>query len=182
MTIQPCNKCPFRADCDIKREKLARVRGLGLTAFKFRCKKLKDSFQPGTKVRVKLDYVAYDIGFHPEEGEWVRTRAQTVDAYVMAFDGPKVRIFVPYSEHDPEWWLQKLKGANTGDSQFVHVLRVQPDRLEAVGEIVPACKHCGMPEGFEKPEAWHCHFELQDHGYAGVESIELDCEFTGGAR
>jgi len=172
MTITPCNKCRFSGDCDIRREKLAGIKGLKLTAIKFICQKQRDDLPVGMKVKAALKYVAvghcvypdrYPWGLdmsHPDCEPW-KTEDRVVDAVVMRWSGKKVRVFVPYDESiplgawHPPWWLQKVANGQR-DMAFIHVLRVHPDQLEPTGEIVKVCHKCGLPDSVEDFPDWSC--------------------------
>jgi hypothetical protein len=183
MQMNPCRTCPFKANCDLRDRKRAAVKGLGLTSIKFRCERLRKAFVPGMKVLARLDYVATGLRVSCESQEY-ETVSRVVEAYVMKFTFGKVRIFVPYDEtaipeNDdlPRWWLQKMKDGEPGDC--IHVLRVQPDRLTATGPFVRSCRHCGLPEGFDKPKEWSCKMYTEDHGRGYLEDVEMDCEYVG---
>jgi len=182
MQMTPCRTCPFKETCDIRVTLRAAVRGLGLTALRFRCDALLGAFRPGMKVKARLDYVAVGSHVAPDDFQW-KTEKRIVDAYVMKFTGGKVRIFVPYDESPdyrdglPEWWLQKLKGTGYGELFCIHVLRVNPDRLVATGEAVNACHHCGMPETHERPDGWSCRTVDEERGGGYTETVECECDF-----
>lgn len=149
MTIQPCRTCYMAEGCPIRAEKRRAVRGLGLTAIKFKCDLLTDSLSPGQRVKADLQYVAYRIS--RDDGSLV-TRRQTVDAIVMGWSREKVRIYVPY-ETDSEWWLLRI---SSGDPESrVHVVRVAPKQLRPQPGRVPVCRHCGLP-GDAELEDWDC--------------------------
>ena len=160
MTITPCNKCRFSGDCDIRREKLAGIKGLKLTAIKFICQKQRDDLPVGMRVKAALKYVAVGRGAYPDGDPW-KTEARVVDAVVMAWVGTKVRVFVFYDESippgamHPSWWLQKISNGQE-DMAFIHVLRVYPDQLEPTGEIVKVCHKCGLPNTLEDFPDWEC--------------------------
>lgn len=182
MQMNPCRTCPFKGDCEIRDKKREAVKGLGLTSIKFRCEKLRKAFVPGMKVKARLDYVTTGLRVSCDDQEY-KTESRVVDAYVMKFTFGKVRIYVPYDdtpapENDefPLWWLQKLKGGGPGDC--IHVLRVQPDRLTATESFVRACRHCGMPENFDKPKEWNCRWVVENHGMGYSEDVEMDCDFV----
>lgn len=144
MTLKPCHTCHLADGCGIRLEKIRGVRGLKLTAIKFRCEVLKESLQPGMKVRADLKYVCTGLG--PDS-----IGPRTVEAVVMAWSREKVRIYVPY-DPDGEWWLESLK---TDGHDYVHVLRVFPNQLHPTPERVPVCPRCGLPAEADL-EGWSC--------------------------
>ena len=116
MTLTPCRTCHLADGCVDRVLKIRAVRGLKLTAIKFKCALLTESFLPGMRVQADLHYVATGRNSYGE----IITRKQTVDAVVMGWSRDKVRIYVPYGS-DGEWWLESIKN---GGGDCVHVLRV----------------------------------------------------------
>lgn len=154
MILTPCKDCHLTDGCALKAEKIKGVRGLKLTSIKFRCPILKAAFVPGMRVRADLKYVACGFERNYMEPETIKTREQTVDAVVMGWALDRVRIFIPYDDEDPEWWLQRSSGEG-----HIHILRVHPSQLHPTGERIPVCRHCGLPPDAEI-ENWSCRMSL----------------------
>lgn len=78
MTVfRPCNRCPERKDCEIKKSALAQLRGtVSFTTVTIKCERLKASFPPGTRIKA--------IVFEPrddEHGQGAREANGTVIKY-----------------------------------------------------------------------------------------------------
>lgn len=158
MTITPCRNC-FQADgCLVRHEKIRAVRGLKLTAIKFKCSLLTEMFPPGQRVQADLKYVCTGWSGYGCEREPI-VEPRTVNAVVMGWSGDKVRVYIPYPDSEG-WWLQSHKATiYTGITNgHVHALRVFPKQLRPCPDRMTACKHCGLPEGADVP-GWSCTSE-----------------------
>jgi hypothetical protein len=158
VTINPCNHCQRAGDCQIKRDKLAAIRGLGFTTVTFSCATRREDFRPGMRVLAKLDYVRSGNvipetceepgGFEEVPGE--------VTAVVMRWRNSKVYICVE------EQGKTKAR-----------IFSVYPTRLTPLGgDLLPVCQHCSRPMDIDVPE-WKCRWSY-DY-MTGAESVE-DCE------
>jgi hypothetical protein len=133
MTIQPCQWCHRKADCDIRRSKLVAVRGLKLTLIRFICKLPESDFQPGARVIARvLDRSDYKtliplpgtVMKHWRRGVLIAVDVDAKEKYVEGYTQPD----------DPE--------REMGD-----VISVQTERLSLLpGPGVRVCRQCGCPE------------------------------------
>lgn len=149
MTIHPCAQCAHSRTCDLRKEKLAALRGLKLTSVRFRCPILESELQPGMVCRGTFPAV-WGIGLEgPEQA------TLTVIFMGWSKDRKKARIFVPESE-DPDGYLAKH------EDEPLSVVRVWPKYLKPTGERVPACRRCGLPKSIDRntfrvnKQEWMC--------------------------
>jgi hypothetical protein len=180
MTITPCKDCRLSESCEIKKEKLKAVRGLKLTAIKFRCDEQKKDIRPGMVVMALLHHVelADDEG-HADYLE-LDGRPKKLRAVVMGWAKTgKVRVFVPLQ---PEGCIVNYKLMSGGEADQCHTVCVAHKCIEPTGETVTVCKHCGMPESATEDERgkWVCRQLYNDHGNWGKEYYDAGCEYPEG--
>ena len=140
MTVHPCLNCHRRRDCEIKREKLKGVRGLKLTAIRFRCTIPQDDFPPGCRVLARV---------HNMAEWWSRSSMVTLSGTVMKHWKNGVLIAVDFDSR--ESYLENLVYPDERPIEMGDVISVRTDRLERLPEpSVRVCKSCGTPENREE--------------------------------
>lgn len=157
MNITPCNHCRFAGDCDIRRDKLAGVRGLKLTSIKFTCQKRRDDLKPGAVVLANLKWVATGpaIEHYPDSPPEPPMDARQMRGYFMAWSQQKARVYVP---PDGEFYLWSIRNLTP-----VTVVRLWPEQLVPTGEIVRHCRRCGMPDLADDATMamWNCGYDRE---------------------
>jgi hypothetical protein len=159
VTFKPCIYCPFSPDCDIRREKVSAVRGLGITTMTFKCQKLLDTFQPG-------DVITTSLYFNVPSYMDYETVHRDVTGTVMRWKGTN-NLLVAFS---PQAGTSKPLG------------NLRPKHCRKTGECRRVCIHCGKPEGIElkSPDPvdglipWVCRYEDGDWN---TPLAALPCEY-----
>jgi len=140
MILQPCLHCPKREKCDTRKAVLDRVRGLGLTSARIRCRKWYEDFPPGQ--RVSLTLMSYDWGTG-YDGSYSIKEKNVHEATVMRHR--KNRILV---------WLDDMTSFGKNP------IAVRADGLTVIEGRRRVCPQCGQPEGTKKRDEWYCDDEF----------------------
>ena len=145
MTIKPCYRCRLRSGCEIRIQKLAAVRGLGLTSFTFRCETQRADLRSGQHCVAHLHDMEWD-------------RDVDLDAIFIHWSGPpaKTKAVVYFPESQPSGYegLPSVKR-----EEIIRILGVSHDRLTPLEACEPdPCPKCGWPAGIEVPKGseWWC--------------------------
>lgn len=135
MILRPCHHCSFRGDCAIKRDILAKVRGLGLSLIGFRCKEKWRDIAVGSRVGFTAKLCWRDEGVEYDER----------DGTVIGFKADKAVV-----------WLDEPIEDDLDREPRVRV-KLHQDRLTLLAEPKrKCCKECGRPDGAENSDNWHC--------------------------
>ena len=165
MFVKPCFNCPHRKGCERKAEKLAAVRGLGLTSIAFKCDKRLSELQPGQRIEFTMMDGERGSALEP----W---STYTFQAIVMRPYKHRILVWLVGCDHEDE-------EPDPHPQQYEYLLAsgknpiaVSPDRVRPVNGRVPVCPDCGQPEG-TKPEprkdgsvafaCFTCHPELMEN-------------------
>lgn len=150
MTMHPCAQCAHSRTCDLRKEKLAAVRGLKLVSVRFRCPVLEAEFQPGA-VCVGTFPAVWGIGLEGPE-------AATLSVVFMGWskDRKKAKIYIPVSDNEGYGYLAKH------EDEPLSVAKVWPKYLKPTGEAVKVCRECGLPSSIDRKtfkvgsQEWMC--------------------------
>jgi hypothetical protein len=143
--LQPCGHCRVSADCDLKREKLAQIRGSGLTVARFSCAKRRESLKPGMIVGVEV--LCED-----------RTLADSTAVIIRwSQDWRKVVCWFPETVDGGSNWQPYSRKREASLS----IAGVYAERAFWHGEMEPVCPDCGLPLSAQEwarknTDAWWC--------------------------
>lgn len=141
MNYGTCKGClSEKLACPIRFELGAKIKGLGITSIKWKCKSYEPAFQVGQPVIVPVlerDEVSLESEYHH------------FDAYVVRMNGRRVVAYVPEANREVDGNKFEFK-ANGYLNLSVD------DVMPRKGEIEPRCEECGNFHRVEGHDEW-CH-------------------------
>lgn len=129
--LHPCLHCHRKADCQIKRDALIRIRGLGLTKATLRCKIPEQDFPAGSRVSVRTFILNY--GQYADSGP-VAVRTDRIGA-VAHWRNRKATVVL-----DKDQEIESLDD----DDVRIGVVKVPSDRLTRLDEVTKEMCDCGL--------------------------------------
>lgn len=143
--FKPCEHCPHRSGCDIKKDLRKRLRGIELKSADFDCEKRLSTLPRGQTVLWGADESGVVMG------PWR-------NCVLVWRDEPVQAMF---------------KGDIKDRRRWVYICK--PDELEVDEGIVPHCSECGRPDSAElPPEDVHWCWKCQGYESADERRTELD--------
>lgn len=153
MYVKPCRNCPHKDGCKTKVEKLAALRGLGITSVNFKCDKRLSELQPGQRIEFTMgDGKGCDWSEYTFHGVVMRPRGSKLLVWLVSRDddvyedmpGPHPQVYEHLLESDK------------------NPIKLSPDRVRPVGGRVSLCPDCDQPDGTKPAEErketqpWFC--------------------------
>lgn len=144
MTIKICRRCRLRTDCELRKERLASVKGLHLTQINFRCSKKRDDLPPGTVCVAKLPYT-WDgvsecvVGRDIKPGEIQVIVRRWIDDRVLVTAEPGQCQFMVSASHEA-----------------ITNAKLWPDLLTPTGKTVAVTPCCNWPIHIPQPKEIWC--------------------------
>lgn len=130
--LHPCLHCHRKASCEIKRDALKQIRGIGITKAKLRCKIPEQDFPPGSIVSV----CAFELrpGFYGDDGPAKATIHRT--GVVSRWRGGEALVILNKDQEIMKFF---------DETDRIGLLHATSDRLTRVGDALVDLCSCGLP-------------------------------------